>query len=100
MVELRGAIVRYIHTSGSNTYYSHGMVGVSRAHRWVCTGHWHRLIKGPNIKYPPGIGNKMGTLTVITYACNNLTNLEYDVHPFTGKGNVESCFKNANENTM
>ena len=34
-----------------------------------------------------------GKLAVLTYACNNLTNLEHEVHPFTGNGNVESGLK-------
>ena len=34
-----------------------------------------------------------GKLTVLTFASNNLTNLEYEVHPFTGNGNFESVFK-------
>jgi hypothetical protein len=33
-------------------------------------------------------------LAVLTYAFNNLTNLEDEVHPFTGNGNVESGLKN------
>ena len=34
-----------------------------------------------------------GKLAVLTYACNNLTNLEYEIHSFTGNENVESGFK-------
>ena len=39
------------------------------------------------------MNNFFGKLAVLTYACNNLTNLEYEVHPFTGNGNVERGFK-------
>ena len=39
-------------------------------------------------------GNKIfWELAVLSYACNSLTNLEYEVHPFTGNENVESGFK-------
>jgi hypothetical protein len=49
---------------------------------------------GSSVKKPARNGNKkFGKLTVLTYACNNLTNLEYEVHPFTGDGNVECGFK-------
>ena len=37
--------------------------------------------------------NILGQLTVLTYACKTLTNLEYKVHVFTGNGNVENALK-------
>jgi hypothetical protein len=37
--------------------------------------------------------NNFGKLTVLTYACSNLTNLEYEVRSFTGNGYTESAFK-------
>ena len=47
---------------------------------------------GPNVKNPPEIGIKFWEIGCLN-ACNNLTNLEYEVHPFTGNRNVERGFK-------
>ena len=57
--------------------------------------HFQRLRhKWAKCQKPARNGNKnFGKLTVLTYACNNLTNLEYEVHPFTGNGNEESGFE-------
>ena len=41
----------------------------------------------------PARNNFFGKLAVLTYASNNLTNLEYEGHPFTKNGYVESGFK-------
>ena len=50
--------------------------------------------KGVKCQKPARNWNKIfGKLAVSTYA---LTNLEYEVHPFTGNGNVESGLKNQN----
>ena len=52
------------------------------------------LHKWAKCQKPARNGNEiLGKLAVLTYACNNFTNLEYEVHSFTGKGNVESGFK-------
>ena len=60
-------------------------------HPFVCLRTFHKWAK---CKKPTKNGNEnFGKLTVLTYACNNLTNLEYEIHPLTGNGNVESGFK-------
>ena len=35
---------------------------------------------------------KLGKLTVLTYACNSLTNFECEFHPFAGNGNAGNGF--------
>ena len=49
--------------------------------------------KGAKYQKPARNWNKKSVkLAVLTYDCNNLMNLEYEVHLFTGNGNVESWF--------
>ena len=54
-----------------------------------------RAHKGTKCQKPARNWNKkFGELAVLSYSCNNLTNLEYEVDPFTETEMLKAAFKN------